>query len=136
MLKTVNPHKAVQLETLHTSLYKAAQWLISCLEMTLTACTFNLCLDEKLTVGSKCLLFDRCTDPIPRYCSQSHTKVAPKQQQHLFDQEIGSANLLVVALEVHVPLSGIQQLQGTGYSQLTSIVVHSVYLLTPASTGL
>jgi len=40
------------------------------------------------------------------------------QQQHLSDQDTGSANLLVVALELHVPLPGIQQLQGTGCSQL------------------
>ena len=81
--------------------------------MTLTICTLNLCLDEKLTVESRCLLSGRCTDLIPRCCSQSHTKVAPKQQQHLSDQDIVSADLLGVALELHVPLSGILQLQGT-----------------------
>lgn len=85
----------------------------------------NLCSEseQRLTFESKCLLFDRCTGLIPRYCSQSHTKVAPMQQQHLSDQDTVSANLLVVALELHVPLSGVQQLQGTDCSQPTSKVV-------------
>ena len=38
------------------------------------------------------------------------------QQQHLSDQDTVSTSLLVVALELHLPLSGVQQLQGTGCS--------------------